>query len=209
VPRFADRSDAGRQLGAAVAALGLVHPIVLGLPRGGVPVADEVALAIGAPLEVFVARKIGAPGHEEMGIGAVAEGLDEPVLTRAARGVRADQLASLAADAMTELRRRVHRYRGDRPLPALAGAALVLVDDGLATGVTAEAAIGGIRRLGPARLVLAAPVCAPETAARLRPAVDDLVFLLQPVDLLAVGSWYADFRQTTDDEVLDILRRRV
>lgn len=209
---FADRADAGCQLGAAVAQVGLDRPIVLGLPRGGVPVADEVALALGAPLDVFVARKIGAPGHEELGIGAVAEGLseDETVLSAAAQavGVTPSQLAVLAAYAMAEVRRRVRRYRGDRPLPDLTGRAVVVVDDGLATGVTAEAAVAGVRKLGPAAVVLAAPVCAPETAIRLRPAVDELVCLLMPHDLIAVGSWYRDFRQTTDEEVVDLLRRR-
>ncbi|HZP16285.1 MAG TPA: phosphoribosyltransferase family protein [Nocardioides sp.] len=210
--RFADRAEAGRQLGAEVARIGLQRPIVLGLPRGGVPVADEVALALGAPLDVFVARKIGAPGHEELGIGAVAEGLrvDEPVLSPAAGavGVTPSQLAVLAADAMTEVRRRVRRYRGDRAIADVAGRDVVVVDDGLATGVTAQAAVAGVRNLQPAAVVLAAPVCAPETAARLRPLVDDLVCLLMPHDLVAVGSWYENFRQTTDEEVLELLRSR-
>src|SRR5436305_11195723 len=172
---FRDRRHAGRQLAVRHSALNLSEPVVLGLPRGGVPVAAEVAASLDAPVDVFVARKIGAPGHEELGIGAVAEGSDMPVVTGiAARlGLRPADVERLAARARAELGRRVTAYRGNRPLPDVRGKDVVLVDDGLATGVTAEAALRSLRRLGPGRLILAVPVCARETAARLAPLADD------------------------------------
>jgi putative phosphoribosyl transferase len=205
--RFRDRADAGRQLARRILELPLIRPVVLGLPRGGVPVAAEVAAALGVPLEVFVARKIGAPGHEELGVGAVAEGLDEPVMSATARrlGIRSPQWEMLADHAQREVERRVQIYRRGRPLPAMAGRDVVLVDDGLATGVTAEAGLRALRRHGPARLVLAAPVCARDTAERLAAVADDVVCAETPADLWAVGAWYDDFSQTTDAEVLELL----
>lgn len=191
-----------------VGALNLVSPVVLGLPRGGIPVAAEVAAALGAPLEVFVARKVGAPGHEELGIGAVAEGLDEPVLSDAARelGISPDELRGLAEHAFHELVRQVTLYRGNRPLGELAGRDVVLVDDGLATGVTANAALLALRTRRPGRLVLAVPVCARATGTRLAKVADDVVHVETPARFFSVGQWYEDFSQTTDDEVLELLR---
>jgi putative phosphoribosyl transferase len=207
---FRDRRAAGRHLAQRLVPLGLESPVVLGLARGGVPVAAEVAVALGSPLEVFVARKVGAPGHEELGIGAVAEGLDEPVISGRASdlGISAADVQRLAAFARQEMERRVVLYRGSRPLPSLAHRDVVLVDDGLATGVTAEAALRAVRAQGPNRLVLAAPVCSPGTAARLSRVADDIVCAQLPSRFVAVGHWYVNFSQTTDDEVLDLLRRR-
>ena len=205
--RFLDRADAGRRLGERVRALGLADPVVLGLPRGGVPVAYEVAAALGAPLDVFVARKVGAPGQPEYGVGAVAEGGAGVANDAALRALRIapEEFAALAAGERAELARRVARYRGDRPLTPVEGRDVVLVDDGLATGVTAEAALVALRERAPRRLVLAAPVCAPDTAARLRGLADDIVCVTAPARFAAVGQWYDDFRQTGDDEVLALL----
>jgi predicted phosphoribosyltransferase len=199
---FRDRADAGKRLAAALT--GPWHdPLVLALPRGGVPVAAEVAAALGAPLDVFVARKIGAPGHEELGIGAIAEG-EVVVTTDTVRLLRVsdDDLRRRVDAEREELARRVQRYRGERPLAEVRGRDVILVDDGLATGVTAEASLGALRARAPSRLVLAVPVGAPETVERLRVIADDVVCLEQPRRFQAVGQWYGDFEPTTDDEVL-------
>jgi putative phosphoribosyl transferase len=207
--RFRDRRDAGRRLSPIVKELDLDDPVVLALPRGGVPVAIELADALHAQLGVFVARKLGAPGHPELGIGAIAEGGDIVLDQRlvGALGVTGAQLNELIERERAELERRVRRYRGDRGLPEVGGRDVVLVDDGLATGVTAMAALRVLRERGPGRLVLAVPVCARETAERLRPLVDDLVCAESPAQFYAVGAWYDDFRQTDDEEVLDLLGR--
>lgn len=205
--RFRDRQDAGQLLAERVVGTGLAAPLVLALPRGGVPVAAPVAAALGAPLLAFVARKIGAPGRPEFGIAAIAEGSDEVLVTKAVAdlGIDEGRLRSLVAVERVELARRVERYRRGEPLPPLAGRDVVLVDDGLATGVTAEVALLALRRLGPRRLVLAVPVCAADTGRRLAGTADLLFCLASSKRFGAVGGWYDDFTQTTDDEVLALL----
>jgi putative phosphoribosyl transferase len=207
---FRDRREAGQRLAGALERLAGEAPLVLALPRGGVPVAAEVARALRAPLEVFVARKIGAPMQPELGLGAIAEdgtiylNLEICELT----GVQDSDLQLLAARERAEARRRVRRYRGDRGLPALAGRTVILVDDGVATGGTACAALRALRARRPRRLVFAAPVGARETLPSLEREADEVVVLRQPDALSAIGAWYDDFRQVGDDEVLAALVRR-
>lgn len=205
--RFRDRAEAGRLLGVEVGGLGLRESVVLALPRGGVPVGFEVAAALGAPLDVIVARKVGAPHQPELGIGAVAE--NGVVVSRAAAlrslALTEADFVRLAATEREELDRRVRRYRGDRVLPVLADRDVCVVDDGLATGVTADAALRAVRALRPRRLVLAVPVCASATAERVREVADDVVCVVSSDRFSSVGQWYDDFTQTTDDEVLALL----
>jgi len=206
---FRDRADAGRQLAPLLRAYRSPETLVLALPRGGVEVGYEVARLLGAPLDVIVARKLGAPGQRELGIGAIAPGgvrvLDQ--MTIALLRISAEQIDAVVAEETVEMARRERNFRGGRPALDLAGRTVILVDDGLATGVTARAAAAAIRAAGPQRIVLAVPVCAPETAADLRPEVDDLICVESPSDFLAVGRWYEDFDQTSDDEVIDLLAR--
>ncbi|MGW4304038.1 phosphoribosyltransferase [Streptomyces sp. NPDC004646] len=209
--RFPDRRHAGQELGVRLmewAADGdLVEPVVLALPRGGVPVASEVARALGAPLDILVVRKIGVPGRPETGIGAIV-GDDPPLFDRralAVLGLNEEKLAPDVARERTELHRREHLYRGDRPTPDLTARTVILVDDGLATGATARAALHHLRTRSPGRLILAVPVGAPGAVHDLRPVADDIICLYQPTDFQAVGQWYDDFDQTSDEEVLRAL----
>ncbi|MGH4025201.1 MAG: phosphoribosyltransferase family protein [Pseudonocardiaceae bacterium] len=206
---FADRMDAGRRLAERLVHLRGEDVVVLGLPRGGVPVAFEVARVLDAPLDVLVVRKLGVPFQPELGMGALGEDdvvvLNRNVLRMA--GVSEAELAETERRERAELERRARRFRGDRPRQALAGRTAVLVDDGIATGSTAQAACQVARAMGAARVVLAVPVCAPDTAQRLRSEVDELVCLSTPVPFFAVGQWYRNFRQTSDAEVVDLLRR--
>jgi putative phosphoribosyl transferase len=206
---FADRVEAGRALAREVARLDLADPVVLALPRGGVPVAVEVADALDCPLDVLVVRKVGAPGHEEFGLGAVGEGgalwLDDDVLRRLR--VSRDSLAPTIERERAELDRRVARYRGGRPGVDVAGRDVVIVDDGVATGGTAHAAIEVVRSRGARTVVLAVPVGAPESIGDLERVADEVVCVLAPPSFMAVGAWYEDFHQVSDDEVVRTLGR--
>lgn len=207
---FQDRQDAGRQLAEALAGRRLDAPIVLGLPRGGVVVAAEVAARLDAPLDVVVVRKIGPPGNPELGVGAVGEG-DVEVLDQAALdtlGLTREMLEASIASERDELARRVERFRGGGAGHDVAQRTVVVVDDGLATGVTAEAAARVLRERGARRIVLALPVASSQGLARLEPLVDEVVCLAPSDHLRAVGLWYADFDQTTDAQVADLLAER-
>ncbi len=205
--RFQDRRDAGRRLAARLQHLASQRPIVVGLPRGGIPVAHEVAIALSAPLDVLVVRKIGLPWQPELGIGALGEeGVrvwNEQLL--ASTNVPRDDLAAVVRHEETELTRRVRRYRGDlQPLP-VAGRTVIVVDDGLATGSTARAGVEVLRRRGASRIVLAVPVAPAGTARELGSTVDEFVCLHSPAEFWAIGAFYDDFSQTSDDEVADLL----
>ncbi|TDD85488.1 phosphoribosyltransferase [Actinomadura darangshiensis] len=206
---YTDRAEAGRVLAERLAPLGLDGAAVLALPRGGVPVGHEIARRLGSRLDVLVTRKIGYPPQPELGVGAIAEGgapvFDAGLLARL--GLREDDLASTVAAERAELDRRVAAYRGGRRLPDVAGRPVVVVDDGLATGGTARAAVRAMRERGPSRLVLAVPVGAAETVRSLETEADDVVVPAAPWEFSAVGQWYRDFEQLTDDDVIAWLDR--
>ncbi len=205
--RFRDRTEAGIALGEALRDLGLEDPVILALPRGGVPVAREVARALDAPLDVLVARKIVAPGNPELAIGAIAEGgvtfVNRDVI--AALGIGDTELGEAAEHAAAEVRERAQGYRRTGGPPSLAGRTAVVIDDGLATGATARAALRAAHRLGAARVVLAVPVGARESLQALRREADDIVSLKAPRALSAVGYWYDDFDQVPDRRVIELL----
>ncbi|MEU9612327.1 phosphoribosyltransferase family protein [Streptomyces sp. NPDC048209] len=207
--QFTDRTDAGRRLAVALRHLGRRDPVVLGLPRGGVPVAYEVAQALGAPLDVIVVRKLGVTYHPELGFGAIGEGgvrvISEEIVRRT--GVGEKDLVTVERAEAAELVRRAHAYREGRPRLPLEGRAVVVVDDGVATGATARAACQVVRAQGAAYVVLAVPVAPPDAAARLREDADEVVCLSAPVLFSAVGEWYRDFSQTSDEEVVALLAR--
>jgi predicted phosphoribosyltransferase len=209
-PEFRDRTEAGQRLAAELGRYaGRTDVLVLALPRGGVPVAYEVARALDAPLDVFLVRKLGTPGQEELAMGAVASGGVRVLNESVVRGLRVPPrvIDAVAARELRELARRERLYRGDRPPPDVRGRTVILVDDGLATGSTMLAAVRALRQLGPARAVVAVPVAAPETCAALRGEVDEMVCAVTPDPFYAVGVWYDDFAQTSDDEVRDLLGR--
>jgi predicted phosphoribosyltransferase len=208
--RFRDRSDAGRQLAANVFPYGRGgDALVLALPRGGVPVAFEVARAIHAPLDVFVVRKLGVPGQEELAMGAVASGgvrvVDQELIDRF--GISADEVDAVARDEFLELERRERLYREQMPEQRIAGRTVVVVDDGLATGSTMRAALAAIREQHPSRLIVAVPVAAWDTCMDLRREADAVICAVTPEPFYAVGLWYDDFSQTTDAEVRELLAR--
>ena len=210
VSRFANRVEAGAELASYLQHYrGRSDVIVLGLPRGGVPIAAEVARAIGARLDVFVVRKIGLPGHRELAMGAIASGgvrvLNEDVLTW--RRVSQDDINAVVAEEQRELARRERLYRGHRPRLAIADQVVILVDDGLATGSTMMAAVQAIRALGPSRVVVAAPVGSAEACQKLAHVADEVVCRRIPPRFAAVGDWYVDFSETSDQEVRALLNQ--
>jgi putative phosphoribosyl transferase len=206
---FFDRREAGRALGRALVGYRGEHPLILALPRGGVPVGVEVARALGAPLDVLVVRKLGAPFQRELGIGAIAEGgatwINEPLCEELS--LDEETIEEVAERERREVERRVRRYRGGRALPSVTGRTVILVDDGLATGGTARAAVRALRQLGAGTIVLAVPVGPPSTVAELRAEADEVVCLETPEPFAAIGLWYEVFDQVSDEEVIAMLAR--
>ena len=208
--RFQDRYEAGRRLAEALGNYaGRSDVLVVALPRGGVPVGYEVARALGAPLDVMQVRKLGVPGHEELAMGAIASGGVRIVSEDVVEALRSPErvIATVAAAETQELERRERIYREGRLFPELRGRTVILVDDGLATGSTMRAAAAALRSMGAARLVAAVPVAPKESCAALRETVDDVVCATMPDRFMAVGEWYEDFSQTSDEEVSELLRR--
>lgn len=205
---YKDRFDAGRVLAGCLSQYAdRPDVLVLALPRGGVPVGFEVARALHAPLDVFVVRKLGVPGHEELAMGAIATG-DTRVLNSdvvEALHIPTEVIEAVTARELEELARREHLYRGDQPVPPLAGTTVILVDDGLATGATMRAAAAAVRLQNPARIIVAVPVAAQSTCDELRNEVDEVVCAATPASFYAVGLWYDDFAPTTDQQVRDFL----
>jgi putative phosphoribosyl transferase len=206
---FADRSEAGRLLAERVAELGLARPLVLALPRGGVPVGAEIARKLDAPLDVAFVRKLGAPGQPELAIGAIADG-DAPEIVLNDKLVRVlglteDYIAAQAARELIAIEQRRREYAGVRPSVELAARAIVVVDDGVATGMTMRAALRHVRRQAPARVIAAAPVASREAARMLRREADDAVCLSAPRGFGSVGSYYREFTQVSDAEVAQLL----
>lgn len=208
--RFRDRTEAGRVLARRLwRYAGRSDVIVLALPRGGVPVAYEIATALKAPLEVFIVRKLGVPGQEELAMGAIASGgvtvLSEDLI--ADLGLQREDIAQVTARELIELGRRERVFRGDRPFPSLQGRVVILVDDGIATGATMRAAVRAIRQQHPSCISVAVPVGAPQALEALQDEADELICLLSPDPLLGIGAWYEDFAQLTDEEVIAYLER--
>ncbi len=204
---FADRTEAGRGLAERLRRFEGEPVVILALPRGGVPVAAEIARALGAPLDVIGVRKIGAPMQPELAIGAISEGAVRDLDRRMIDHLQIDDatIAAIESRERTELQRRLQHYRGDRGLPDLTGRTAIVVDDGLATGSTARAACRAVRLHEPDHLVLAVPVVSAQGLRSLRDEVDEVVYLEAPSNFMAVGQWYEDFRETTDDDVTTLL----
>ncbi len=208
--RFADRAEAGRKLAAELREYaGREDVVVLALPRGGVPVAFEVARELRAPLDVFVVRKLGLPAQPELAMGAIASGgarvLNDEVVQAA--GIPPETIEAVAAREREELARREQLYRGERPSLTVEGKTVILVDDGVATGSTMRVAVQALRRQRPAQIVVAVPVAPPQTCNELRGEADDVVCTRTPEPFIAIGVWYEDFPQTSDGEIRDLLAR--
>jgi putative phosphoribosyl transferase len=209
---FKNRADAGRKLAAKLTRYADREDVlVLALPRGGVPVAYEVAKELKAPLDVFLVRKLGVPGHEELAMGAIASGgvrvINEELINYL--GIPDDVIDAIAAVEQRELERRAVAYRDDRPPPEVKDRIVILIDDGLATGSTMRAAAASLRLQKPRRIVVAVPVSSPETCNEFRSEVDEIVCAVTPQHFQGVGLWYDDFSQTSDDEVRELLKRVV
>jgi putative phosphoribosyl transferase len=206
---LANRTDAGEQLAAALAEHAYPDPVVLALPRGGVPVAVPIAAALGAPLDLVMARKIGVPGYEEVAAGAVVNGDDPHIVLNpavlAATGLTQDQVQQLAERELLTIQRRREQYLAGRSAVSLHGRTAIVVDDGIATGATMRVALQAVRRRSPARTVLAVPVAPADTLVSMRAEVDDVVCLLAPRHFMAVGEFYRDFHQVSDPEVMAAL----
>lgn len=204
---YKDRQDAGRQLAEKLLKFKDENPIVIALPRGGVVTGYEVAKILNAPLDVMVTRKLGAPFQPELGIGAIAPN-DVKILNLDAikfLGISKDEMEEIIQHETKEMHRRIRLYRGDLPLLDLSGKTVIIVDDGLATGVTAGAAVLAIRHMAPEKIILAIPVSPPDTAEKFREEVDEFICLQEPLDFFAVGQYYYDFDQVTDDKVIALL----
>jgi putative phosphoribosyl transferase len=209
--RFRDRTDAGRQLAARLAAFGnRSDVVVLALPRGGLPVAAEVSRELNVPLDIFLVRKLGVPGHAELAMGAIADGgvrvLNQDLIDEL--GIPRALVEQVTQRERLELDRRDRLYRGNRRMRALAGHTVIVIDDGLATGSTMEAAVSALRAHKPARIVIAVPVGAPETCQRLARMADEVVCVLMPVPFNAVGLWYERFDQVSDGEAIAVVSRQ-
>ena len=207
---YRNRSEAGKELATKLSTYNdRADVLVLALPRGGVPVAFEVAQALNAPLDIFLVRKLGVPGHEELAMGAIATGgvrvLNDDVVDYLK--IPEAVIDSVAAEEAKELKRRELAYRGNRPEPEVKGKTVILIDDGLATGSTIRAAAQALRQQDPARIVVAVPVSAPDTCDEYRIGVDEIICAATPDPFWGVGLWYDDFSQTTDEEVHDLLER--
>ena len=210
VSMFRDRADAGRLLAMRLKEYSNQPDLlVLGLPRGGVPVAFEVARALKAPLDTFLVRKLGVPGHEELAMGAIASGGARVLNDMVVSGLNFDNEAidRVTELELKELQRRERRYRGDKPGPDVHNRTVILIDDGLATGTTMRAAAIALRQQQPAKIIVAVPVAASETCDEFRNLVDEVICAVTPRELYAVGLWYGDFSQTSDDEVYELLER--
>lgn len=207
--RYADRREAGRALAHEVRRFAGRDAVVLALPRGGVPVGFEIARELNVPLDVFVVRKLGVPRYEELAMGAIASGgvrvLNEDVIRRLK--IPQSAIDEVASDEQNELERRERQYRGDLPPTEVRGKTVILVDDGLATGATMRAAVQALRQTEAARLVVAVPVGARDSVVAMREVADEVVCPLQPEEFMAVGAWYEDFSQTTDEEVQELLEQ--
>jgi putative phosphoribosyl transferase len=207
---FRDRTDAGKYLATKLLSYkDRQDVLVLALPRGGVPVAFEVAQVLRVPLDIFLVRKLGVPGHEELAMGAISTGgvrvLNEDTVDYL--NIPEHIIDSIAAEELKELKRRERAYRGNRPEPDVKGKTVILIDDGLATGSTIRAAAQALRPQQPARIIVAVPVSAPETCDEYRIGVDEIICAVTPEPFVGVGMWYLDFSQTTDEEVRDLLER--
>lgn len=208
--RFRDRTQAGQKLAAELQDYAdRSDLLVLGLPRGGVPVAFEIAQKLGAPLDVFLVRKLGVPGREELAMGAIATGGVRVLNDEVVQGLHIadDVIDQVVHREQQELKRRERLYRGDRPQPEIQNRTVIIVDDGLATGATIRAAVKALRQHRPAHIVVAVPVAARETYEEFREEMDEIVCPLTPNQFSAVGLWYQNFSQTTDEEVLELLNK--